>query len=156
MLFMGINRKQAEIHKSDNDKQGVVQYLEDIDEATLSYAEIKVIATDNPLIKEKMELDNDLQRLMVLKTSYDSQRYTFQDNFTIKYSKLIKEAEEKLECVKCDIETRDKELMREDEFAITIGNMAYTERGDRGTAMLEMLSKCKRGDTYRLGSFRRI
>ena len=72
---------------------------EDIDEATLSYAEIKAVATGNPLIKEKMELDNDLQRLKLLKASYASQRYTYQDNFMIKYPKLIKAAEEKLECV---------------------------------------------------------
>jgi len=132
----------------------VSRTCEDIDEATLSYAEIKAVATGNPLIKEKMELDNDLQRLKLLKASYDSQRYTYQDNFMIKYPKLIKAAEEKLECVKYDIETRDKELLKGDEFAITLGNMTYTERSEGGTAMLEMLSKCKSGETYGLGSFR--
>jgi hypothetical protein len=45
---------------------------EDIDEATLSYAEIKAMATSNPLIREKMELDNDVQRLKLLKSSYDN------------------------------------------------------------------------------------
>lgn len=134
--------------------RAVSRTCEDIDEAVLSYAEIKAVATGNPLIKEKMELDNDLQRLKLLKASYDSQRYTFQDNFMIKYPKLIKAAEEKLECVKYDMETRDKELLKGDEFAITLGNMTYTERSDGGTAMLEMLSKCKSGETYGLGSFR--
>ena len=57
-------------------------------------------------------------------------------------------------CVKYDMETRDKELLKGDEFAITLGNMTYTERSDGGTAMLEMLSKCKSGETYGLGSFR--
>ena len=127
---------------------------EDIDEATLSYAEIKAVATGNPLIKEKMELDNDLQRLKLLKASYDSQRYTFQDDFMLRYPKLIKAAEEKLKCVRTDIEARDKELLKGDEFAIKLGNMTYTERSDGGTAMLEMLSRCKSGDTYGLGSFR--
>lgn len=132
----------------------VSRTCEDIDEATLSYAEIKAVATGNPLIKEKMELDNDLQRLKLLKASYDSQRYTFQDDFMLRYPKLIKAAEEKLKCVRTDIEARDKELLKGDEFAIKLGNMTYTERSDGGTAMLEMLSRCKSGDTYGLGSFR--
>ena len=53
----------------------VARSCDDIDEATLSFAEIKAIASGNPLIKEKMEIDNEVQRLRVLKSSYDSQRY---------------------------------------------------------------------------------
>ena len=51
--------------------KAVSRSCEDIDEATLSYAEIKAVATGNPLIKEKMEIDNDVQRLKLLKASYD-------------------------------------------------------------------------------------
>ena len=51
--------------------KSVSHTCEDIDEATLSYAEIKEVATGNPLIREKMELDNDVQRLRLLKSSYD-------------------------------------------------------------------------------------
>ena len=76
--------------------KAVSRSCEDIDEATLSYAEIKAVATGNPLIKEKMEIDNDVQRLKLLKASYDNQRYGLQDNFMIKYPKLIKTATEKL------------------------------------------------------------
>nr|WP_330416670.1 helicase C-terminal domain-containing protein [Dorea formicigenerans] len=72
--------------------KAVSRSCEDIDEATLSYAEIKAVATGNPLIKEKMEIDNDVQRLKLLKASYDNQRYGLQDNFMIKYPKLIKTA----------------------------------------------------------------
>jgi hypothetical protein len=53
--------------------KSISRICEDIDEATLSYAEIKAVATGNPLIKEKMEIDNDVQRLKLLKSSYDSQ-----------------------------------------------------------------------------------
>jgi hypothetical protein len=84
--------------------KAVSRTCEDIDEATLSYAEIKAVATGNPLIREKMELDNDVQRLKLLKSSYDNQRYGLQDNFMIRYPKLIKAAEEKLSCVKEDRE----------------------------------------------------
>lgn len=72
--------------------KAVGRTCEDIDEATLSYAEIKAVATGNPLIKEKMEVDNDVQRLKLLKASYDNQRYTLQDNFMIRFPKLIKAA----------------------------------------------------------------
>ena len=134
--------------------RAVSRTCEDIDEATLSYAEIKAVATGNPLIKEKMEVDNELQRLKILKASYDSQRYTFQDNFMIKFPKLIKAAEEKIECVRKDIELRNAERVKSEAFSITIDNMLYTERNDGGTAMLEEISKYKAGDTYEIGKFR--
>ena len=122
--------------------KAVSRSCEDIDEATLSYAEIKAVATGNPLIREKMEIDNDVQRLKLLKASYDNQRYGLQDNFMIKYPKLIKTATEKLANVREDVKARDKELIDNSEFAITIGKVTYTERVDGGTMMLEAISKC--------------
>ena len=133
--------------------KAVSRRCEDIDEATLSYAEIKAVATGNPLIKEKMEVDNDVQRLKLLKASYDNQRYGLQDNFMIKYPKLIKTATEKLANVREDIKARDKELIDNPDFAITIGNATYTERVDGGTTMLEAISKCKTGETTSIGKF---
>ena len=133
--------------------KAVSRSCEDIDEATLSYAEIKAVATGNPLIKEKMEVDNDVQRLKLLKASYDNQRYGLQDNFMIKYPKLIKTATEKLANVREDIKARDKELIDNSDFAITIGNVTYTERVDGGTTMLEAISKCKTGETTSIGKF---
>ena len=133
--------------------KAVSRSCEDIDEATLSYAEIKAVATGNPLIKEKMEIDNDVQRLKLLKASYDNQRYGLQDNFMIKYPKLIKTATEKLANVREDVKARDKELIDNPEFAITIGKVTYTERVDGGTMMLEAISKCKTGETTAIGKF---
>ena len=133
--------------------KAVSRSCEDIDEATLSYAEIKAVATGNPLIREKMEVDNDVQRLKLLKASYDNQRYGLQDNFMIKYPKLIKTATEKLANVREDIKARDKELIDNPDFAITIGNATYTERVDGGTVMLEAISKCKTGETTPVGKF---
>ena len=133
--------------------KAVSRSCEDIDEATLSYAEIKAVATGNPLIKEKMEIDNDVQRLKLLKASYDNQRYGLQDNFMIKYPKLIRLATEKLANVREDVKARDKELIDNPEFAITIGKAIYTERVDGGTMMLEAISKCKTGETTAIGKF---
>ena len=134
--------------------KAVSRSCEDIDEATLSYAEIKAVATGNPLIKEKMELDNDVQRLKLLKSSYDNQRYTLQDNFMIRFPKLIAAAKEKLECVRADVKARDAELLKSVDFAITIGKATFTERVDGGTVMLEAISKCKTGDTYPIGEYK--
>ncbi len=133
--------------------KAVSRSCEDIDEATLSYAEIKAVATGNPLIREKMEIDNDVQRLKLLKASYDNQRYGLQDNFMIKYPKLIKTATEKLANVREDVKERDKELITSPDFAITIGKATYTERVDGGTMMLEAISKCKTGETTAIGKF---
>ena len=93
------------IIKAEMTSKAVSRSCEDIDEATLSYAEIKAVATGNPLIREKMEIDNDVQRLKLLKASYDNQRYGLQDNFMIKYPKLIKTAAEKLANVREDVKT---------------------------------------------------
>lgn len=132
----------------------VSRSCEDIDEATLSYAEIKAVATGNPLIREKMEIDNDVQRLKLLKSSYDNQRYSLQDNYMIRFPKLITAAKEKLACVRKDIKTRDEEIIKSAEFSITIGKATFTERVDGGTVMLEAISKCKTGDTYHIGEFK--
>lgn len=100
-----------------------------------------------------MEIDNDVKRLKLLKASYDNQRYALQDNFMIRYPKLIKAANEKLACVREDIKLWDKELLEHPDFAITVGKFTYTERADGGAVMLEAVSKCKTGDTTALGSF---
>lgn len=133
--------------------KAVSRTCEDIDEATLSYAEIKAVATGNPLIREKMELDNDVQRLKLLKASYDNQRYGLQDNYMIRYPKLIKAATEKLACVREDIRARDKIMIEQPEFSITVGKLTYDERVDGGTMLLEAVSKCKTGEITAIGSF---
>jgi N12 class adenine-specific DNA methylase/adenine-specific DNA methylase len=134
--------------------KSISRTCEDIDEATLSYAEIKAVATGNPMIKEKMEIDNDVQRLKLLKASYDSQRYTLQDNFMIRFPKLIKAAEEKLACVREDVKARDEALLASAEFAVTVGNVTFTERTDGGVSMLAAISKCKTGEITPIGSFK--
>ncbi len=138
--------------------RAVSRTCEDIDEATLSYAEIKAVATGNPLIKEKMQLENDVQRLKILKSSYDSQRYSLQDNFMIRYPAFIRAAEEKLACVRGDVKSAEAALLAEPDFAITIdtagGSMKFTERTDGGTVLLQEAGKCKNGKTTHVGNFR--
>ncbi len=138
--------------------KAVSRTCEDIDEATLSYAEIKAVATGNPLIKEKMQLENDVQRLKMLKSSYDSQRYSLQDNFMIRYPKLIAAATEKLACVLEDTKTAEAAIIAEPDFAITVDvagkGTKFTERTEGGTFMLQAVSQCKTGETTHIGSFK--
>ena len=136
--------------------KSVARSCEDIDEAVLSYAEIKAVATGNPLIKEKMEIDNDVQRLKMLKANYDSQHYAMQDKFMIKCPKLIAQAKAKLECVHADVEQRDAELLKaqQAEFVMKVGNVAFTERVDAGTAVMKMVHEAKTGETTQIGEYR--
>ena len=134
--------------------KSVSRSCEDIDEVTFQYAEIKAIATGNPLIKEKMEVDNDVQRLKLLKASYDQNHYRNQDDFTVRFPKLIKAAEEKLACVKADIIYRDEMSEKEPEFSITVGSTNYDERVDGGTALIAAIAKAKTGVTTELGKYK--
>lgn len=138
--------------------KAVSRTCEDIDEATLSYAEIKAVATGNPLIKEKMQLENDAQRLKMLKSSYDSQRYSMQDNFMVRYPKLIAAATEKLACVREDAKNAEAALLAEPDFAIIIdtagSSTRFTERTDGGTVMLQQISRCERGEITHIGEFK--
>ena len=134
--------------------KSVSRSCEDIDEATLSYAEIKAVATGNPMIKEKMQIDNDVQRLKMLKATYDSQHYAMQDSFMVKFPKLIAAAEEKLKCVHEDVRERDKRLVAGAEFFIKVGSMTFTERVDGGTAFLSAASQCKTGQTTEVAEYK--
>lgn len=111
--------------------KSVARNCEDVDETVLSYAEVKALATGNPLIKEKMDIDNEVSRLRVLKAAYDNQKYTMQDNFTFKYPKLISEAKQQFECVIKDINKRD--MNKINDFAITINGRLFDEREKAGT-----------------------
>ena len=101
-----------------------------------------------------MQLENDVQRLKLLKSTYDSQKYSLEDNITIRFPKLIAAAEEKAECVRADIKQAEAGLLSEPDFAVTIGKAKYTERVDGGTVMLEAISKCKNGETTHLGEIK--
>ena len=134
--------------------KSISRTCEDIDEAAFSYAEVKAVATENSLIKEKMEIDNDVQRLKLLKSSYDSQRYTLQDNFMIKYPKLIKTAQEKLEQVSADAKRAATELLKQAEFAITLNGDYIDNRSDAGNIILKEVQELKLMEEKVIGAYR--
>jgi len=132
----------------------VSRSCDDIDEATLNYAEIKAVATGNPLIREKIEIDNDIQRLQLLKSAYNRQRFSLQDKYMVAFPKQIAAAKEKLKCIESDIQLRDSELNKNPEFEITISSLIWKERVQAGTRLLEEASKCKSGETSLIGKFK--
>ena len=81
--------------------------MEDVDEMVLNYAEVKAIATGNPMIKRKMELDMEVQRLRVLESQYRATRYAMEDNVLKKYPAKIAELQEIIKGIKEDIPRRD-------------------------------------------------
>lgn len=131
--------------------KSVSRSAEDIDETVLSYAEVKAIATGNPLIKEKMEIDNEVSRLTLLKSNYDSNKYSLEDRFLYRYPQEIKRQEEMIECLVKDIEKRD--MVRSDDFKITIEGRVFDEREKAGTYMLSFLQGMKEGESKSIGYF---
>lgn len=117
-----VENKQRFISKAMTGKS-VSRSCEDIDEAVFSYAEMKAVATGNSMIKEKMQIDNDVQWLKMLKATYDSEHYAMQESFMVKFLKLIAAAEEKLECVREDVRERDRWLINGADFSIKVGGM---------------------------------
>ncbi|WP_420808475.1 helicase-related protein [Clostridium manihotivorum] len=150
-LWQIVEQKQRFISQIMTSKS-VARNCEDVDETVLSYAEVKALATGNPLIKEKMDVDNEVSRLRVLKAAYDNQKYTMQDNFTFKYPKLISEAKQQLECIIKDISRRD---MNDDkDFSITLDGKIFNEREKAGTMLEVLASKVFKGEELHIGSFK--
>ena len=87
-----------------------VRSCDDIDEAALSYAEVKALATGNPHIKEKMDLDIQVSRLKLMKANHLSQKYRLEDNITRIYPQQIEFLEEFIQAFQRDIEQYNKNL----------------------------------------------
>ena len=121
-----------------------VRSCEDIDEAALSYAEVKALATGNPYIKEKMDLDIQVSKLKLMKANHTSQHYRLEDNIAQHYPKQIATLKEKLAGYKADIQIygQNKPLDKES-FSIKIGNRVFTDKKEAGTVLIDMCRNAK-------------
>ena len=114
-----------------------VRACEDVDDAALSYAEIKALATGNPYIKEKMDLDIQVSKLKLMKANHTSQKYRLEANIAKDYPMQITAAKERLEGLKADKEAVHPFLEKaKDEFSMDIGGKTYTDRKEAGTALI--------------------
>ena len=116
-----------------------VRSCEDVDEAALTYAEVKALATGNPYIKEKMDLDIQVSRLKLMKANHTSQIYRLEDNIAKNYPKQIEILQERIRGFQTDMETVRKNLpVDKDNFSMKVGNRIFTDKKEAGTAILAM------------------
>ncbi|NCE66431.1 hypothetical protein D1159_18145 [Pseudoflavonifractor sp. 524-17] len=110
--------------------------IEDVDAAALSYAEVKMIATGDPRIKEKMDLDIQVAKLKLLKSSHMAQQYELEDMAVKHYPQKIAEAELFIRALTEDLNIRDMHPTGEEDFSIKILGQLYTERKAAGLALV--------------------
>lgn len=133
-----------------------VRSAEDVDEQALSYAEIKALATGNPYIKEKMDLDVAVSKLKLLKQNHLSQKYTLEDKLIKFYPQEIRRLETTIENAKLDIQTfKDKTQTNEDNFSpMIIQGTTFTEKKDAGSAILAECKAMTSPESKTIGSYR--
>ena len=121
-----------------------VRSCEDIDEAALTYAEVKALATGNPYIKEKMDLDIQVSKLKLLKANHTSQKYRLEDNIVKHYPVQIAAMKERIAGYRADIQTyAQNKFPDKDTFSIKIGNRVYTDKKEAGAALIDMCRSAK-------------
>ncbi len=154
-LYQLVENKQKFIGQIMTSKSPV-RSAEDVDEQALSYAEIKALATGNPYIKEKMDLDVSVSKLKLLKQSHLSQRYALEDKVIKFYPAEIKRYENIIEGYQSDIGTaQSQSIFSEDGFsAMTVEDVTYTDKKAAGSAILEACKAMTSPDPKRIGDYR--
>ena len=133
-----------------------VRSCEDIDETALSYAEIKMLATGNPHIKEKMDLDIQVQKLRLLKSNFLSERYALEDKIIKFYPQDIARRTETIKSLKADIERVAQHPKPIDDtfVGMTVKGVFYSEKADAGNAILEACQAMTNPEPIPLGEYR--
>ena len=122
-----------------------VRSCEDVDEAALTYAEVKALATGNPYIKEKMDLDIQVSKLKLMKGNHTSQKYKLEDNIAKHYPQQIATLKERISGMAADIQTAKANLPADKEqFIMKVGDKSYTDKKEAGTALVEMCKEMKK------------
>lgn len=132
--------------------KAVSRTCEDVDEAVLSYAEVKAVASGDPRIKDKLDADMQVSRLLTLKNAYEAERYRLEDAIHHDLPKQMRQAEEAIENIQKDIEQYAKTVGHE--FQITICGRTYTEREPAGAKLLALSKQVHRDVTLPVGNFR--
>ena len=133
-----------------------VRSAEDIDETALSYAEIKMLATGNPYIKEKMDLDIQVQKLKLLKSNFLSEKYALEDKIIKYYPQRITALENRIEGLKQDVETAKQHPKPTDDrfVGMEVKGVFYSEKADAGKAIIEACKQMNSPDPIPLGKYR--
>lgn len=126
---------------------------EDVDEQALSFAEVKALATGNPLIKEKMDLDIKVMKLKLLKANFISQQYKMEDRIAKVYPQTIGNLNELKKSLEVDQKAVQKADLKTDIFSITLFDKQYTEKKDGGQAIIDAVSTLKANKQKVIGDY---
>lgn len=154
-LYQLVENKQRFISQIMTDKSPV-RYAEDIDETSLSYAEIKALAAGNPLIIEKTELDTQVAKLKLLKQNYLNQKYSLEDKIIKFYPNEIKRLENRIDIIKEDLEiVRNNPKSEENYFpGMTINDKIYKEKSEAGQMIIESCKLIDSKESLSIGDYR--
>ena len=154
-LYQLVERKQKFIAQIMTSKSPV-RSAEDVDDQALSYAEIKALASGNPLIKEKMDLDIEVTKLKLLKSSHLSQRYALEDAISKTFPKSLAETQERLAGYGADIAAvKAHTAPNEDGFSpMTLAGKVYTEKKAAGAELLLLCQNMLTPEAMQIGSYR--
>lgn len=119
--------------------------VKDIDDVTLDYAEIKALATGNPKIKRKMEVDTEVEKLKVLETSHRKKRYANEKFLTEEYPKILQTIKQDIEKLKSDSEYIEN-INFEEDFEIDIKGNKYTDKEKAGALLIQVANASNIGD----------
>ena len=124
-----------------------VRSCEDVDEAALSYAEVKALATGNPAVKEKMALDVDVAKLKLLKANHMNNQYRLEDNIARNFPQQIAKLTEIIDSYKADIaHYSEHKITDPEQFTMEIGGKVFTEKKEAGAALLAVCKDIKSVD----------
>ena len=155
-LWQTIENKQKFISQIMTSKTPV-RVAEDVDESSLNYAEIKALATGDPKIKEKMDLDNEVTKLKMLEANYKSNRYRLEDKVAKNYPEEISRTEKLIEAVKKDIKDVEAKAEGDEKFtSIIILGEKNTDKKLAGEKLLEAIAKVKINESKVIGKYRNM
>ena len=132
-----------------------VRSCEDVDEATLSFAEIKALCAGDPRIKERMDLDVEVSRLKIMKADHQSKQYRLEDNVLKHFPEQIQQAQGFIAGLTADIQTLSQHPRPAEGFAgMEILGAAYTDKTDAGTALMDAIQDVTSEEPVTIGSYR--
>ena len=154
-LYQLVESKQKFISQIMTSKSPV-RSAEDVDEQALSYAEIKALASGNPMIKEKMDLDIEVSKLKLLKSNHLSQKYALEDAISKGFPKQIAETQARIAGYGADIATvKGNTHPNADGFSpLTLAGVTYADKKEAGAALLTMCQTMLSPEATQVGSYR--
>ena len=154
-LYQLVESKQKFISQIMTSKSPV-RSAEDVDEQALSYAEIKALASGNPMIKEKMDLDIEVSKLKLLKANHLSQKYALEDAISKGFPKQIAETQARIAGYGTDIATvKENTHPNADGFSpLTLAGVTHADKKEAGAALLTMCQTMLSPEATQIGSYR--